>query len=82
MPVLGEPLSRGRRSMILLDLGKSQKIVPLGRPPFLLKLFLTVAAILVVSVAMRAIELQNEPFEGLYKPVPAQSEPNWDQLTE
>jgi hypothetical protein len=68
--------------MICMELGEARRIGPLQKSPFLLRLFLTVAEMLVVFVAMRAIEVQNEPFEGLYDPGPAQSDLNWDQLSE
>jgi hypothetical protein len=68
--------------MILLELGRARKTAPIKTPPLFLRLFLTGVAILIVFVAMRAIEVQNEAFEGLYNPGPSQSDLNWDQLTE
>ncbi len=56
--------------------------MPIKKAPLLLRLCLTAVAILTVFMAMRAIEVQNEPFEGLYNPGPPQSDLNWDQLTE
>jgi hypothetical protein len=68
--------------MILLELGRARKTASIKTTPLFLRLFLTAVAILIVFVAMRAIEVQNEPFEGLYNPGPSQSDLNWDQLTE
>jgi|HubBroStandDraft_1064217.scaffolds.fasta_scaffold763019_2 hypothetical protein len=68
--------------MILMELRAARKTAPIEKAPLLVRLLLTAVAILVVFVAMRAIEVQNEPFEGLYNPGPSQSDLNWDQLTE
>ena len=56
MPVLGVPLSRGRRTMILLELGESRKMEPLKKSPLVLRLFLTSAAILAVFAVMIGLQ--------------------------
>jgi hypothetical protein len=77
MPVLGEPLSRGRTSMIYLALRKSPRTMPLQKAPFILRFFLTSVAVLVVMLAMAAVELQNEQFEGLANPSVSPLDDGW-----
>jgi len=78
MPVLGVPLSGGRTPMIYLALRKSPRIVPLQRAPLIFRVFLACVAILVVMMAMVAVELQNEQFEGLADPSASAPDNGWN----
>jgi hypothetical protein len=77
MPVLAGPLSRRGRSMISLQLQKSPRITPLQKSPLIFRLFLTSVAILVITIAMAAVELQNEQFEGLGNPAVSDQDNGW-----
>lgn len=77
MLVLGEPLSRGRRSMVYLRLRKLPRIEPLQKAPLFFRVFVTVVAILVVLSVLATIESQLERIG-----CSAEMDPGWEMITE
>jgi nitrogen fixation-related uncharacterized protein len=63
--------------MIYLALQKSPRMAPLQKAPLIFRLFLTSVAILVVMIAMAAVELQNEQFERLATPSQSSLDDGW-----
>ena len=63
--------------MICLELGDARRIEPLRKAPLVFRLFLTSVAILVVMMAIVAVELQNEQFEGLADPSVSAPDNGW-----